>query len=271
MKKMNWNRMAWVSSVVLVVVLMAVARSTQNSFPIEEPIVSIRVTDENAFITEDELLTRVKRAGLFEIGTEISALDITSIEAFISKMPEIEHVDVFKKLGGSWSIEVDVRKPIARIFNQFGESYYLDVTGASMPPTANFQARVVVCSGFIPDRCDSLTVNEIINNVSLKTKLKRDEIYRISNYVCNDPFLQAQISQIHLSKGGYFILIPQVGAHKIIFGSANNDLEVKQKMEKLKVFYHEGLPFEGWNKYETIDLQFRNQIVCKKKEDYVRH
>jgi cell division protein FtsQ len=71
---------------------------------------------------------------------------------------------------------------------------------------------------------------------------------------------------VHRVNSGDFVLVPQVGSHTIIFGSARSDEEVKEKMDKLKVFYQEGLPFEGWNKYETINLKFRNQIVCKKIE-----
>src|SRR5690554_7700331 len=42
--------------------------------------------------------------------------------------------------------------------------------------------------------------DEIINNDSLKTKSKMDQIYRISNYVCNDAFYNAQIVQVHYTK-----------------------------------------------------------------------
>ena len=91
-----------------------------------------------------------------------------------------------------------------------------------------------------------------------------DDIYRLSKYISENKFLKAQIAQVHRTLGGDFVLIPQVGNHKIIFGSAYTDAEVKEKLDKLVVFYEEGLPYEGWSKYETINLKFRDQIVCKK-------
>jgi cell division protein FtsQ len=78
--------------------------------------------------------------------------------------------------------------------------------------------------------------------------------------------LRAQIGQIHREKNGDFLLIPQVGAHKIVFGTAKNDKDVEDKFNKLIVFYKEGLPFEGWNKYNLINLKYDKQIVCSKKE-----
>src|SRR5690554_2439196 len=107
--------------------------------------------------------------------------------------------------------------------------------------------------------------DEIINNDSLKTKSKMDQIYRISNYVCNDAFYDAQIVQVHYTKNDGFVLIPRVGDNKIIFGSANSDEMVSNKFEKLTTFYDEVIPYEGWDKYESINLKFKGQIVAKKK------
>lgn len=61
-------------------------------------------------------------------------------------------------------------------------------------------------------------------------------------------------------------MIPLVGNQKIVFGSAFTDKEVKEKFEKLKIFYKEAIPYEGWNKYSEISLKYDKQIVCKKKE-----
>jgi cell division protein FtsQ len=43
---------------------------------------------------------------------------------------------------------------------------------------------------------------------------------------------------------------------------------VREKFEKLKIFYREAIPYEGWDKYEEINLKFKRQIVCKKSEGY---
>ncbi|MGJ8661759.1 MAG: hypothetical protein ACSHXL_06960, partial [Bacteroidota bacterium] len=137
--------------------------------------------------------------------------------------------------------------------------------GYTMHPSSAHTARVVVVNGFIPDKLNSPSVPELINNDSLKSIHKLDDVYRITNYVCNDPFLRAQVAQIHLDKKGDFVLVPQVGGNTIVFGTAYTDKEVSDKFEKLKVFYKHGLPFEGWNKYSEIILKYENQIIGKKK------
>jgi cell division protein FtsQ len=40
---------------------------------------------------------------------------------------------------------------------------------------------------------------------------------------------------------------------------------LEEKLEQLKTFYKEAMPYEGWKKYRTISVKFKGQIVCKKK------
>jgi cell division protein FtsQ len=35
-------------------------------------------------------------------------------------------------------------------------------------------------------------------------------------------------------------------------------------LNRLKIFYKEGMPYEGWRKYETINLKYSGQVVCKR-------
>jgi cell division protein FtsQ len=229
------------------------------------PNIDIKIKGENVFLTKADLLTRLMRAGFVYPGQKIENLKIAEIEKYISQMTEVKEAKVYTNLGGTWNIEVNIRKPIARIFNRYGEDFYLDEDGNTMAPSYLYTARVVVITGFIKDRKNSESVQKIINNDTLISIRNLDDIYRISSYVCNDAFLNAQIGQINLEKNGDFVLIPQVGGQKIIFGTARTKEDVAEKFKKLIVFYKEGLPFEGWDKYEVINLKYSKQIVCKKK------
>lgn len=264
MKK--WQKISLISlSLVTVITLLAFMYKAQNETILSVPKMIIHVDGESSFLTETELIDRIKSEKLIFLGQTFEQLDIHKLERFIEAMPEVKKVRVFTKIGPNWSIDVELRVPIARIFNQFGETYYLDREGYTMHPSSAHTARVVVVNGFIPDKLNSPSVPELINNDSLKSIHKLDDVYRITNYVCNDPFLRAQVAQIHLDKKGDFVLVPQVGGNTIVFGTAYTDKEVSDKFEKLKVFYKHGLPFEGWNKYSEIILKYENQIIGKKK------
>jgi cell division protein FtsQ len=174
-------------------------------------------------------------------------------------------VKVFKRIGNKWDIQLELRKPIARIFNKFGQSFYLDQDGFLMNRSSLHTARVLVFSGNIKDRFEPNSIFKIINNDSLKSIRNLDDIYRISNYVCNDPILHKMIGQVYRENNGDFVLIPIVGDQKIILGTAQSDAVVKDKFERLLDFYKEAMPFEGWNKYSEISVKYEGQIVCRKR------
>ncbi len=256
----------WVTFSIAVVVLLFITQDALKNLPLKPPSVKISVHGENSFLTEQELKSRLERKNLIFVNQRVKDLDPEKVEHFIRSMEEVKNVAVYNYLDGSWDIEIELRKPIARIFNTSGQSYFLDADGHTISSSSEHTARVLVVTGMIPDGPGQESVNEIINNDSLKTIRKLDDVYRISNYVCNDPLMQSLIGQIHRENNGDFVLIPLVGGQKIIFGSAFSDQEVAEKFEKLKIFYKEAIPYEGWNKYSEISLKYDKQIVCKKKE-----
>jgi cell division protein FtsQ len=248
-----------------VILLLIFVSSAQAKFTIDKPEIIININGENAFLTKDELYTRLRRKGLIYNGQTKEQLEVAKIETYLRSMTEVKDAKVFSKIGGNWTVEVDIRKPIARIFNKFGETFYLDDLGYTMAPSTIHTARVVVVTGNISDKITSPPVGKIINNPSWKSIRKIDDVYRISSYVCKDSLLRSMIGQIHRKMNGDFVLIPEVGGQKIIFGTAYSNEEVREKFRKLKIFYTEAIPYEGWNKYEEISLKYDKQIVCKKK------
>jgi len=56
------------------------------------------------------------------------------------------------------------------------------------------------------------------------------------------------------------VLYPQVTKQMVEFGKPE-DIEVKFK--KLRIFYTEILPKKGWNRYEKVNLKYRDQIIAE--------
>lgn len=56
-------------------------------------------------------------------------------------------------------------------------------------------------------------------------------------------------------------LTPRSGRFTILFGRIE---EVERKLDKLLRFYRGGLAAVGWEEYRTIDVRYRNQVVCKR-------
>ena len=258
-------RIFWLLIFVGVGVVFYFSQSKEQQTHLDQPSIAIHAEDENAFLTEEELLDRLQLRQLFRRKMRVNQLQIHSIERAIAAMAEVKRAEVYKHLGSNWEVKLELRKPIARIFNTSRQSYYLDQDGFMMYRSRLHTARVLVFSGAIHDVYNPHVNNDFINNSNLKSSQKIGQIYRISNYVCNDPLMQQLIGQVYLESDGDFILIPMVGEQQIIFGPARSTKEVSDKFERLSHFYKEALPHEGWNKYKEISVKYDGQIVCRKK------
>ena len=264
MKVKKWIKISlWVIFIGSAITLTYLTEKEQEEKVLESPDIDIKITGDNAFLNPREVMLRLSHAHLIEDGQKAKELDTDKIEAFLLSITQVKKAKVYRLIGGRWKIDIELREPIARIYNKRGESFYLDNEGYTMYTTPVHTSHIVVVTGEIDDARNSIPVHEIINNDSLISIRKLDDIYRISNYVCKDPLLRSLIGQIHLKKNGEFVLTPIVGEQTIVFGSAYSDEEVAEKFKKLKIFYNEAMPYEGWEKYTEISLKFDDQIVCK--------
>jgi cell division protein FtsQ len=98
-------------------------------------------------------------------------------------------------------------------------------------------------------------------DTSIKNSILKD-IYYLVEYINNDNFWSAQIDQIYVDNNNQIDLIPRVGNHVIHLGTTEN---TEGKLRNLAVFYDKVLPEVGWNKYSLINLEYKNQIVCKRR------
>jgi cell division protein FtsQ len=246
------------------ITVFVLANKEERKKTIESPAISIHV-DGETFLTEEELITRLRNAGLLTKSQKNEQLDIRKIERKIASMQEVKEVDVFREIGKNWNIRVVLRKPIARVYNTSNQTFYIDEDGFLMSRSSNHTARVIVFSGYLNDRFFKGSLTDFINNDSLKSIKKLDDVFRISNYVCKHPLMYKLIGQVYLERDGDFILIPLVGDQKIVFGTANTDEEVAEKFSRLTTFYEEAISFEGWNNYSEISVKYDGQIVCRKR------
>lgn len=261
------NISLWIIVLIGVITLGFYIKSTLNDKENNPLEIVIPSKGENTFITETELRSKLERKGFVFDDMKRSQIEIEEIENFIKSISQVKTAQVFQSINGQWKIDVELREPIARIYNKSNQNFYLDEDGNTFKTTEKHTARVPIITGEIDDLQSSESVHEIINNDSLISIRKLDDIYRISRYVCNDTLFHSLIGQIHLQKNGDFILVPLVGDQQIVFGSAYSTDEVEGKFKKLTIFYNEAMPYEGWTTYSEINLKYEDQIVCKKKNN----
>lgn len=257
-----FKNILWVGFLVGIWALLLCVKNARETRVIGLPTLEIELIDDMKFLTQENLMDRLKARGLVADSMVYSQSDIAEIEVFVREMPEVKSVQAYTYISGEWVIDVKLRKPLVRIFNRDGSSCYLDEDGTLMPLSRNYAAHVITVNGNINETDYTKTVEDIMNNDSLKTNEILDDLYAISKYVCSDEFSSAQVTHIYINKYDEFEFIPRVGDQRIMFGDASH---VEGKMKKLEWFYTEGMSRSGWNQYDTINIMYKSQVVCSSR------
>ncbi|MBP6334687.1 MAG: hypothetical protein KA444_04370 [Bacteroidia bacterium] len=239
--------------------------SRQSKMLCNELVISILDTLGQSFVEpEDIRLTVHNKFGELK-GQKMSSINISLLEKIIANNPFVADAEVFSSVDGKLNIEVLQRRPVVRVVNFNQESFYIDDQGFFMPLSDKYTARVPVANGYIFHREAERMVTGLTSNTSTVSDSSIStirKVYNVSSYINKDDFWSAQIEQIYINANGEMELIPRVGLHTILLGDGS-DLE--DKFERLFLFYKEGLNKAGWEKFKTINLKYKDQVVCTKK------
>lgn len=266
MNKKIINIIVWSVIVLCIIVIPIVVSKVYNNGLCKDVRISIKYNSETHFITEKDINDYLIGLGNTLKGQKLSTINVESVEKVLRNNEYVKEAVVFTSVDRTVSINIVQRNPLVRVQNSVNQSFYISDDGKMMRCQPGKPARVLVANGRIIElfwpslnlQIDSTSTQKdstVCNTVLYK-------IYAISKFINNDEFLRAQIEQLYVKSRNEILLIPKVGDHIIKFGDID---DIKEKFDKLVVFYKQGMTTEGWGKYDTINLIFKNQVVCSKK------
>ncbi|MGM9746546.1 MAG: cell division protein FtsQ/DivIB [Paludibacteraceae bacterium] len=197
---------------------------------------------EFGFVSNKDVLAHLGRMHQKYIGVQFKNIDFQSLENEIAKNPFIEFVSCYYSLSGTLHIDIKQRRPAFRVMTPYG-NFYIDQNRRRMPISTRFSVYVPVVTGFVDDEFLCGALFDFIDDMQ------------------HDDFWANQITQIRVLPNLEVELVPRVGNHVIVLGQVD---DAEAKLDKMLTFYRKGLPYVGWNRYRTIDLRYKNQVVCTK-------
>ena len=226
----------------------------------------IRIVDstDNQFIRSNDVRSMLEQKKFNLFGKPAVTINLVEIEKSLKSGQIISKAEAYITERGVVHVEIKQKTPFVRIFNKFGQGYYLDHDGNIIPLSNNFSPLVIVANGYItePFRIgQTLNIFDVKHDSLMRIQKTIYDVYKLVRYISGDEFWQAQIEQIYVNNKYEFELVPRVGSHIIELGQAEN---LSEKFANLKLLYHQGFNNLGWNQYERISLKYKNQIVCTK-------
>lgn len=215
-------------------------------------VVDINEWQEQFFITQSTVKNLINSHFDYK-GAVLSGRTLTLMEQTILKnIPQVEAANAYVSDKGVLHINIQQRKPILRVFNQFHQSFYIDEHKIKFPLSANYTARVPVVTGAV---LESYIRPEKINTIALK------RVYNVYHFLSNEKDWKSMFGAINVERNGSIALVPRVGEHVVLIG---NDKQLEEKLKRLKIFYKEVLSKTDWNQYRVINIMYKSQIVCLK-------
>ncbi|MGD0582410.1 MAG: cell division protein FtsQ/DivIB [Bacteroidales bacterium] len=223
--------------------------------------ININIADSSDYhlVNKLEIRNLVSSGGSRVIGAPVSSISLNEIEERLSRLKELKVAEAYLTIDGILHVYANQRNPVMRVIAGGGD-YFVDDDGVVMRCKKLYTPRLQIVEGNIRITSQMLNGTSVLDTAIKNTILK--DIFDLVEYVRNDDFWSAQIDQIYVDDDDEIDLIPRLGSQKIHLGSTEN---YRGKLRNLETFYKEVLPVEGWNKYDLINLEFRDQIVCRKR------
>ena len=259
--RINWKKTIIITLDVALAVYLVFAFTKFNKPDEKGKIctkVNINIQDEmtNGFLNAKEIKHRLEANKLYPLEKPLKDVSGRNIEEYLKKSPFVKSAECYKTQNGVVDIYLTQRMPIVRIKSINNEDYYVDDHCQIMPNT-KYTSDLIIATGYI------------------KRWYAQKYISLLSKALMSNELWRNQIEQINVLPDRSIELVPRVGNHIIYIGSLpetnlidkrEKDITefVNRKMDRLEKFYKYGLSQAGWNKYSYINIEFDNQIICKK-------
>jgi cell division protein FtsQ len=204
--------------------------------------ISVRIMDSltSRFITPGDITGILLENESRILGYPLRTINTLELRTLINKESFIKNADVYKTVNGVLNVDVVQRRPILRIINRQGNSYYLDNEGVMLPASGKFTSRVLVANGYISEPFIPGGTRSVFD-LDLPAD-SRDAVvtglFELASFIAASELWNAQIAQIYVNSKYEFEMIPRVGAHVIYLGDASN---IEVKFRKLEALYYYGL------------------------------
>ncbi|MFV0522174.1 MAG: cell division protein FtsQ/DivIB [Mangrovibacterium sp.] len=180
----------------------------------------------------------------------VDSLDLNDLETYMESITAIKNAEVFNKISGEnlnfttqLVVRVHQREPIVRVITT-NDNYYMDNDGVRIDANYSYSAKVPLLTG------------------SVSEEYMRNDILPLIRYINTNDFWSAQIKDIKVDEDGELCMVPLIGSQTIQFGTP---VRYKEKLRNLLALYEQGFNKLGWDKYKTIDLKYKGQVVCVSK------
>lgn len=177
-------------------------------------------------------------------GKKISDINLSHLQSTLSQNPYIDTAYASFNASGKLVLTAIPRRPVLHVMSATGNEYYLDSKGVSMP-------------------VDSIGSNLAIATGKISKRLAETKLADLGRCIQDSAFWRLQVQQIDVREEYDVRLYTRIANHVIRLGDLDS---IPDKLHRLQVFYQKGLPQTGWNKYESLSVEYQGMVIGTRQE-----
>ena len=248
--------LAWMVTGAALVVLFIFARKDYLDTPIHSYNIKVDRASNQGFVKEEAVVEDL--SNLCAMAT-IGSANMVSINKQLKSNPWIESSSSYIDLNANLNVNIKEYQPVLRVFGNKGTSAYVTAEKTVLPTSVGYTPHVLIASG-------NFDLDSELLNRQLSDTLKADwnilNALHILKAIQRNEFMGSCIGQIYCNGRNEFEIVARDIDAKILVGDTCN---IDDKLKRLEIFIKQktnSLEIKG---YKTIDLKYKNQIVCTKR------
>lgn len=261
----NWKKTIMVTldvALAAYIILAATSfnRPDRSKLVCEKVRITIADKDSSGFLSALDVKKQLKEKKLYPKGQSLSQVDLRAIEEALMSNPFINTAECYKTEDGNVGIIVTQRLPLLRVKSDNGEDYYLDTDG-NIIKNNHYTSDLIVVTG------------------NISNWYAQQYVVPAIKWLTESELWDSQVEQINILPDKNMEIIPRIGNHIVCLGRLPESSDkarrvriinkfMEMKLGRLDKFYRYGLNEVGWNKYCYIDLEFDNQVICRKSKHH---
>lgn len=210
------------------------------------PIVVEETPGTEGFVTPGEIAAELNNLPTDAPTLPAGAINTQALRRQLLGMDKLEDASVVTLTDGTVSITVKPIVPVARVFDG-KESYYINRNGKRVKAGARFRKNVPVIRGSFVEGDTTFTPLSLLPLI---------------DFISADSVWNSYVTMIDVKGPHDIILVPAIREHVVNIGDLS---DLPLKMKHLKTFYSKVLSEQGWEKYDTLSLKWRGQVVATKR------
>ena len=249
----------WALTAVALIMLFTFGRKKYLETPLKGVDFQLERSLSNGFVVKDSVLSQVKAICGIEHHAAIATIDLMKISQLLNGNPWVESANAYIGLNDTLFVKAKEYKPVLRVFGKDKQSVYVTKEGFIVPPCRHYAPRVIIANGEFqfPKAHKGANVND-----SIYAGTGLSDALAIAKAIEKDPFLIGTIGQIYKNENNEYELMVNGLSANVVIGDT---CLVDNKLSRLAILLERYSGTEELKPYKTLDLKYKNQIVCTKK------